>query len=137
MQRNSGERKLHIFPSNSELGYCSSIFPGVAKAPGRWLPAVLPVMVPGALCGMSHDFCVSHDIILQETPCTVCLETRATSLQVALGAFLPFVSAVAGTLVLGHQMNLKWVPRNSSGSPNSILLLPESYISISSTSEFL
>ena len=101
------------------------------------MPVVLPVMVPGALCGLTHDFYVSHDIILQETPCTVCLETRATSLQVALGAFLPFVSSVAGTLLLGHQMSLKWVPRNSNGSPNTILLWPQSYISISSTSEFL
>ena len=81
------------------------------------MPVALPVMVPGAVCGMSHDFCVTHDILLQETPCTVCLETRATALQVTLGAFLPFVSSLAGTLLLGKQMSLKWVPRNRSGSP--------------------
>ena len=117
--------KQTIFSANSELGCCSSMFPGVARAPGRWLPVVLPVMVPAAVCGLTHDFYVTHDIFLQETPCTVCLETRATSLQVTLGAFLPFVSSVAGTLLLGHQMSLKWVPRTRSGSPNTRILWPK------------
>ena len=110
------KRRLNFSP-NSDLKCCSSIFPGVRTAPGRWLPVALPVMVPGALCGMSHDFLVTHDIFLQETSCSVCLETRATALQVTLGAFLPFVSSVAGTMLLGHQMNLKWLPQNRSGSP--------------------
>ena len=111
-------RKILFLP-NSHLENYSSILPGLRRAPGRWLPVALPVIVPGTLCGMSHDFFVTHDIFLQETSCTVCLETRATALQVTLGAFLPFVSSLAGTLLLGQQMNFKWVPRSRNGSQHS------------------
>jgi len=92
----------------------SKILSGVTRARGKWLPIVLPMMVPGALCGLTHEFFVTHDIYLQETRCSVCLESRATALQVTLGAWLPFISSLIGTVILGQQINLKWVPRNRS-----------------------
>ena len=101
----------------------SKILPGLSRARGRWLPIALPALVPGSLCGMTHQFCVSHDIYLQETSCSVCLETRATALQVTIGAWLPFLSSIAGTLILGQQMRYKWVPRSSSGTNMEIKIL--------------
>ena len=106
-----------LFKSSlSYLDINSKILSGVTRARGKWLPIVLPMMVPGALCGLTHEFFVTHDIYLQETRCSVCLESRATALQVTLGAWLPFISSLIGTVILGQQINLKWVPRNRSGN---------------------
>ena len=82
----------------------------------RLFPLPLSIMVPAALSAMAHNYAVTDDIILQETACPVCVETRAISLQVALGAIFPAAAAFAGTLVVGQQITstkwLNWLPRS-------------------------
>ena len=60
------------------------ILPGLSKLTNGLVlpPAALSMFVSGSLCGMAHDVMVTNDIALQETPCIVCVETRATALQV-------------------------------------------------------
>ena len=81
----------------------------------RFFPLPLSIMVPAALSASLHSYLVTDDILLQETACPVCVETRAISLQVALGAIFPPVAAFGGTLVVGQQVTttkwLKWMPR--------------------------
>ena len=82
----------------------------------RFFPLPLSILVPAAISATCHNFLVTNDIILQETACPVCVETRAISLQVALGAIFPAVAAFGGTLVIGQQVTstskyLKWMPR--------------------------
>ena len=81
----------------------------------RLFPLPLSIMVPAALSSTFHSYLVTDDILLQETACPVCVETRAISLQVALGAIFPAVAAFGGTLVVGQQITsvkwVKWMPR--------------------------
>ena len=81
----------------------------------RFFPLPLSIMVPAALSATFHSFLVTDDILLQETACPVCVETRAISLQVALGAIFPAVAAFGGTLVVGQTITtnkwVKWLPR--------------------------
>ena len=81
----------------------------------RFFPLPLSIMVPAALSAMAHNYAVTDDIILQETACPVCVETRAISLQVALGAIFPAAAAFGGTLIVGQQITstkwINWLPR--------------------------
>lgn len=81
----------------------------------RLFPLPLSIMVPAALSATFHSYLVTDDILLQETACPVCVETRAISLQVALGAIFPAAAAFGGTLVVGQQITstkwVKWLPR--------------------------
>merc|ERR1712192_39307 len=81
----------------------------------NWVPIPLSMLVPGSLAGMFHEFCITRDILLQETTCPVCVETRAIAGQVALGAVLPAVSAFAGSLILGEFVKMKWSPKSFGG----------------------
>ena len=78
-------------------------------------PSLVSAMVPGALCGMSHMYWVTADILLQETPCSVCVETRSTALQVICGAWIPYVSSLLGYVMVGRGANLKWIPSERAG----------------------
>ena len=76
----------------------------------RFFPLPLSILVPAACAAAAHQVLVTEDIILQETACPVCVETRAISLQVALGAIFPPVAAFGGTLVMGQLVkSTKWV----------------------------
>merc|ERR1712226_450908 len=61
---------------------------------------------------------VTEDILMQETVCPVCVETRAISFQVGLGAILPAASAFYGSVVVGMFNKSAWVPRNFTGVLN-------------------
>ena len=50
---------------------------------GSNYPSLVSALVPASVCGFSHLYLVTADIALQETPCSVCVETRATALQVS------------------------------------------------------
>jgi len=109
------------------------ILPGMARAKSNWVPVPLSMLVPGSLAGMFHEKMITNDILLQETPCPVCVETRAIAGQVALGAGLSSLSAFAGTLIIGDLLKAKWSPRSFSGvvkltkdvvSQSSMLLVP-------------
>jgi len=93
------------------------ILPGLSKMSGMGilLPAALSTLVGGSLSGMTHDFMVTHDILLQKTGCSVCVETRATALQVSLGSLLPFSSCLAGYVLIGHSASFKWIPHKKDG----------------------
>ena len=73
-------------------------------------PSLVSSLVPASLCGISHLYLITADIALQETPCSVCVETRATALQVICGAWLPFASSLLGYVMVGRGADLKWVP---------------------------
>ena len=94
MDRNSGNVRV-VFSSN--------------------YPSLVSALVPAALCGISHMYLVTTDIALQETPCSVCVETRATALQVILGAWLPFASSLLGYVLVGRGHELKWIPSSKAG----------------------
>lgn len=94
MDRNSGNIKMTI----------SSNYPSLVSS-----------LVPGSLCGMSHLYLITADIALQETPCSVCVETRATALQVICGAWIPYVSSLLGFVMVGRGADLKWVPSARAG----------------------
>ena len=64
---------------------------------------------------MYHEFLITNDILLQETACPVCVETRAIAGQVALGAGLSSLSAYAGSLIIGDLAKMKWSPRSFGG----------------------
>jgi len=91
------------------------LLPGMGRAAGNWIPVPVSMMVPGSLAGMFHYSLITNDIILQETACPVCLETRAISGQVALGVGLSSFSALAGTLVVGNFARFKWMPKSLGG----------------------
>ena len=73
------------------------------------------MLVPGSLAGMSHSTMITDDILLQDTACSVCVETRATALQVILGSALPYSSILAGYVLWGKKDFLKWLPRERDG----------------------
>ena len=73
-------------------------------------PSLVSSLVPASLCGISHLYLITADIALQETPCSVCVETRATALQVICGAWLPFASSLLGYVMVGRGADLKWIP---------------------------
>jgi hypothetical protein len=77
----------------------------------RWFPLPLTMLVPASIAFIGHQFHVTDDILLQETVCPVCLETRAISMQVAAGALLPPVAALAGYITVGQQVRATWLPR--------------------------
>eukprot|EP00092_Neocalanus_flemingeri_P035538 GFUD01038683.1.p1 GENE.GFUD01038683.1~~GFUD01038683.1.p1 ORF type:complete len:229 (+),score=34.82 GFUD01038683.1:59-745(+) len=104
------------------------ILPGLTRARVRWIPIPLSVFVPGALSVMFHEELITKDILLQETPCSVCVETRAICGQVGLGVGLSFGSAFAGSVIIGNFLSLKWVPRSFGG----LLWLTKDVISKSS-----
>ena len=86
---------------------------GLASSRLRVIPVPLSMLVPAAMAGMVHQKYVVHDILLQETVCPVCIETRAIAMQVTAGSLLPFASALAGTLVVGQFDNARWMPRTA------------------------
>jgi len=86
------------------------LYPVLRDSKLRWMTIALPCLVPGSFAGMSHEFFLVNDILVQKTPCSVCLETRAVSSQLALGLFLPFAAAVGGTIVVGLQHDYRWAP---------------------------
>eukprot|EP00090_Calanus_glacialis_P039269 TRINITY_DN68393_c0_g1_i1.p1 TRINITY_DN68393_c0_g1~~TRINITY_DN68393_c0_g1_i1.p1 ORF type:complete len:229 (-),score=59.93 TRINITY_DN68393_c0_g1_i1:88-774(-) len=91
------------------------LLPGLTRAKSNWVPIPLSVLVPGSLAGMYHEFLITNDILLQETACPVCVETRAIAGQVALGAGLSSLSAYAGSLIIGDLAKMKWSPRSFGG----------------------
>ena len=96
------------------VSLCRKVFPELLRLTGKmrtwsYMPAALAMTVPASLCGQLHQFIV-NDIALQETPCSVCVETRATAYQVACGALLPWVAPLPGFILLGKEMSWKWVP---------------------------
>ena len=78
-------------------------------------PSLVSSLVPASLCGMSHLYLITADIALQETPCSVCVETRATALQVICGAWIPYASSLFGYVMVGRGADLKWVPSTKAG----------------------
>jgi len=82
---------------------------------GSNYPSLVSALVPASVCGFSHLYLVTADIALQETPCSVCVETRATALQVILGAWLPFASSLLGFVMVGRGHHLKWIPSSRAG----------------------
>ena len=46
---------------------------------------------------------------------SVCVETRATAWQVLCGAWLPYASTLAGYVMIGKGLVLKWVPGPDAG----------------------
>jgi len=105
------------------------LLPGLMRAKANWIPLPLSVMVPGITSGMFHANLVTHDILLQETACPVCVETRAISGQVALGVGMSSLSAYAGSLIVGAFLQAKWFPR----SPSELFNLTRKVVSQSST----
>lgn len=91
------------------------LLPGLGRAKANWVPIPLSMLVPGSLTGMFHDMQITSDILLQETACPVCVETRAIAGQVALGAGLSSLSAYAGSLIIGDLLKTKWSPRSFGG----------------------
>ena len=71
------------------------------------------MLVPAAMAGIAHQKYVVQDILLQETVCPVCIETRAIAMQVTAGSLLPFASALAGTLIVGEFDSARWMPRTA------------------------
>jgi len=92
-----------------------NLLPGLSRARARWIPIPLSVCVPGALAIIFHEKLVTNDILLQETACPVCVETRAISGQVAMGVGLTSASAYAGSLLVGDMLSLRWVPKSVGG----------------------
>ena len=88
---------------------------GIGSVSGVFIPKTLSVLVPGSLAGMAHDEMIVNDVIIQETPCTVCVETRATALQVLLGSTLPYAGCLLGLVLWGKKDCLKWIPGERSG----------------------
>ena len=78
-------------------------------------PSLVSSLVPASLCGISHLYLITADIALQETPCSVCVETRATALQVICGAWIPYASSLLGYVMVGRGADLKWVPSSRAG----------------------
>jgi len=73
------------------------------------LPAVFG---PAAVTGLAHQELITKDILLQETKCSVCLETRAMSLQVGFGGILPIALAYSGTYTFATWNNHRF-PKGS------------------------
>ena len=104
------------------------ILPGLSRANLRWVPLPLSVFVPGALSGLFHESYITNDILLQETPCSVCVETRAIAGQVGIAVGVSSTSAYAGSLIVGNFLNLKWMP----GTFGSLVKLTQNVVSKSS-----
>ena len=105
------------------------LLPGLMRAKVNWIPLPLSVMVPGITSGFFHDNLVTNDILLQETACPVCVETRAISGQVAIGVGMSSLSAYAGSLIVGAFLESKWFPR----SPLELFNLTRKLVSSSSS----
>ena len=85
----------------------------------------LAVLTPAQLSYLAHKFLVTNDVLLADTACPVCLETRAVALQLATGLLLPAVIAYAGVMVNGQKVNseavsadmvrVRWLPRSWRG----------------------
>jgi len=105
------------------------LLPGLMRAKSNWIPLPLSVMVPGITSGMFHANFITHDILLQETACPVCVETRAISGQVAIGVGMSSLSAYAGSLIVGAFLQVKWFPRN----PSELFNLTRKLVTQSST----
>jgi len=88
------------------------LLPGMSRVKLKSLPMPLTILVPSALSNMFHERYITNDILLQETPCPVCVETRAISGQVAIGVGMTYASACFGTLIISNYLNLSWNPRN-------------------------
>jgi len=95
------------------------------RATLRSIPLPLSVLVPGSVAGLFHRTMVTDDILLQETACPVCVETRAIAGQVGISVGLAAVSAFAGTVVVAHYLNLNWIPRTIWGYRHVIKNLAE------------
>jgi len=105
------------------------LLPGLMRAKSNWVPIPLSVLVPAATSGIFHERLITQDIILQETACPVCLETRAISGQVAVGVGLSSLSAFAGSLIVGSFLQFKWFPQ----SPTQLFNLTRKLVSQTST----
>lgn len=89
----------------------------------------LAVLTPAQMSYLAHKFLVTNDVLLADTACPVCLETRAGSLQLATGLLLPAVIAYAGVLVNGMKVNseavtpdmvrVRWLPKSWRGVANT------------------
>lgn len=78
----------------------------VTMAVSIFTPA-LPVLI-------LHNELIKKDILLQETKCPVCVETRAVALQVGAGCFLPLALSYVGTMVWAIYHNYRFVPQGAS-----------------------
>ena len=101
-------------------------FPGVAVAttilranrfslwgPGKLFLSMTACGMPALTNYFTYDMIVKKDILLGITPCSVCLETRAVSLQMLTGVIMP---ACIGLMGANHNLvGLAWKKQSFRG----------------------
>jgi hypothetical protein len=75
--------------------------------PGKLLTSVVTTLVPSATTIIAHSY-IEKDLLLGLTPCSICAEARAVSLQMLTGVFVP---SLIGMMSANHQLvGQAWKP---------------------------
>ena len=100
-----------------------SAIPGVAVAnkiltvnrfnlwgPGKLFISMVATMIPALSTGLSLQL-IERDLLLSLTPCSVCLETRAVSLQMLTGVIMPSTIGLmaANQQLVGQTWKPEWM----------------------------
>ena len=75
--------------------------------PGKLLTSIVTTLVPTSATLVTHAY-IERDLLLGLTPCSVCLETKAVSLQMLTGVMMP---SLIGVMAANHQLvGQAWKP---------------------------
>lgn len=75
--------------------------------PGKLLTSIVTTLVPTTATLVTHAY-IERDLLLGLTPCSVCLETKAVSLQMLTGVMMP---SLIGVMAANHQLvGQAWKP---------------------------
>ena len=75
--------------------------------PGKLMTSIVTTLVPTLATIATHAY-IEKDLLLGLTPCSVCLETKAVSLQMLTGVIIP---SLLGVTAANHQLVGKgWKP---------------------------
>ena len=102
---------------------CLSAIPGLAVAtkilqvnrfrlwtPGKLMIALVTTFAPSISTVFAHEF-IKKDMLLEQTPCSVCLETRAVSFQMISGVIFPSIIGImaANQQLVGQAWKPEWI----------------------------
>ena len=78
--------------------------------PGKLLISIATTLVPTFATLATHTY-IERDLLLGLTPCSVCLETKAVSMQMLSGVIIPTLLGVtaANHQLVGKQWKPEWI----------------------------
>jgi len=87
---------------------------GMRTDRSRIMTIAISIFAPAATAAVLHNELIKKDIMLQDTKCPVCLETRSASIQLGAGCILPLVLSYFGTITFALTQNYRFVPKGAS-----------------------